>query len=269
MFPIQQPGARKLTLLQIPSGEDFIVGRMYLAEGEEAKATILLLHGFPGALLNLDIAANLQGKGWNVLVINYRGAWGSQGNYSFANAIEDVQATLKYIKQPEIAKENRIDVERIGLVGHSFGGFLALKTASLDPSIQVVASLSGANFSLFIKMIEQNPELETKILTMLHDAAFFLNESTGEKLIQEVRDHEDEWNTFLFAPTIADRKLLITAVSHDEELPKEYFHDPLVQVLESAGSTFETVLFESDHNYLDKREELTSTLHEWLLKISN
>ena len=133
MFPVQQPGARKLSLLKIPSGEDFIVGRMYIAEGEEPKATILLLHGFPGATLNLDIAANLQEKGWNVLVINYRGAWGSHGNYSFANAIEDVQATLNYIKQPEIAKENRIDLERIGLVGHSFGGFLALKTASLDP----------------------------------------------------------------------------------------------------------------------------------------
>jgi len=266
MFPVKEPGSSKLSLLKIPSGEDFIVGRMYVAEGENLKATILLLHGFPGALLNLDIAAKFQAKGWNVLAINYRGSWGSQGNYSFGNAIEDVQAALKYIKQPDVAKENRIDVHRIGLVGHSFGGFLALKTASLDPSIKVIASLSGANFSLFINMIEQNPSLETQILNMLDEAAFFLHESSGEKLLQEVRDHEDEWNTFLFTPTLVDRKLLITAVSHDEELPKEYFHDPLEQILESAGADFETVLFDSDHNYLDKREELTRTIHDWLQK---
>ncbi len=265
MFQVQQLGARKLSLLKIPSGDDYIVGRMYIADGEEPKATILLLHGFPGAILNLDIAANLQRMGWNVLVINYRGAWGSQGTYSFSNAIEDVQSALNYIRQPIIAKENRINVERIGLVGHSFGGFLALKTASLDPNIQVVVSLSGANFSLFIEMIKENPGLEKQVVKMLDEASFFLKESSGEKLAQEIRDHEDEWNTFLFAPSLANRKLLITAVTNDEELPKEYFHDPLEQILKEAGANFESVLYESDHNYLDKREELTITLHEWLL----
>lgn len=264
MFQTHKTGVRKVSLLKIPSGEDTIVGRFYVAEGEEEKATILLLHGFPGVLLNLDIAASLQERGWNVLVINYRGSWGSQGVYSFANAIEDVQAALKYIRQEDVAKEHQIDLGRIGLVGHSFGGFLALKTASLDPSIQVVASLSGANFSLFINMIEQNPEMEAQIIQMLEESTFFLNESTGEKLIQEVREHEEEWNTFIFAPTLANRKLLITAVSNDEELPKEYFHDPLVEILESAGIEFDTEFFDTDHNYLDKRIELTNTLHEWL-----
>ncbi|KGR80275.1 alpha/beta hydrolase family protein [Ureibacillus manganicus] len=265
MFRVQQPGARKLSLLKIPSGNDYIVGRLYIADGEEAKPTIVLLHGFPGVVLNLDIAASLQDKGWNVLVINYRGSWGSSGNYSFANAIEDVQITLKYIRQADVAKEHRIDIERIGLVGHSFGGFLALKTASVDPTIRVVASLSGANFSLFIKMIEQNPQLENQIVQMLEDATFFLKNSSGEKLIQEVRDHEDEWNTFLFAGDLANRKLLITAATSDEELPKEYFHDPFVQILEGTGAKFETAIFDTDHNYLDKRTELTNILHEWLL----
>ncbi|SOC39669.1 alpha/beta hydrolase family protein [Ureibacillus acetophenoni] len=266
MFQVETKGTRKVSLLKIPSGEDIIVGRLYVAEGEERKATILLLHGFPGVILNLDIATTLQEKGWNVLVINYRGSWGSQGNYSFSNAIEDVQAALKYIRQEEVAQEYRIDLGRIGLVGHSFGGFLALKTATLDPSIQVVASLSGANFSLFINMIKENPEMEARIIHMLEESAFFLKESTGEKLLQEVREHEDEWNTFLFAPTLANRKLLITAVSNDEELPKEYFHDPFVQILEESGVQFESVLFDTDHNYLNKRTELTNTIHDWLVK---
>ncbi|HWL23182.1 MAG TPA: alpha/beta fold hydrolase [Ureibacillus sp.] len=266
MFPVQQTGASKVSLLKIPSGDDFLAGRMYIAEGEERNATVLLLHGFPGTILNLDIATQLQAKGWNVLVINYRGSWGSTGNYSFANAIEDVQATLRFIKKPEIAKENRIDVERIGVVGHSFGGFLALITASVDPTIQVVASLSGANFSLFVEMIEQNPELEPQILNMLGEASFFLKEATGEKLLQEIYEHEKEWDTFLFAPTLTIRNLLITAVTQDAELPKEYFHDPLVQILETTGIQFDSQIFETDHNYTDKRIELSNLLEEWLLK---
>jgi uncharacterized protein len=120
-----------LNLLKIPSGEDIIIGRMYIAQGEGPHATIVLLHGFPGVMMNLDIASELQQRGWNVLVINYRGAWGSQGCFSIIHSLEDVQAALQYIKQKEVAKANRIDCERIALVGHSFGRLFSPKSSNL------------------------------------------------------------------------------------------------------------------------------------------
>lgn len=199
----------RVSLLKIPSGEDIIVGRMFIAEGGNLKATVLLLHGFPGTMMNLDIATELQMLGWNVLVINYRGSWGSEGNYSFTNALEDVQATLNYIRDESIAKANRIDVNRIALVGHSFGGFLALKTASLNPSIKTAAYLSGANFPLFLKIMEEDPTSEKQILHMFDESSYFLKGATGESLLSEIREHAEEWNTFLFAPTLTNKKLLI------------------------------------------------------------
>ncbi|MEH7304180.1 alpha/beta hydrolase family protein [Neobacillus drentensis] len=254
-----------LNLLKIPSGEDVIIGRMYIAEGEGPHATVVLLHGFPGVMMNLDTAAELQQQGWNVLVINYRGAWGSQGTFSFTHSIEDVRAALQYIKQKEIATENRIDVERIALVGHSFGGFLALKAAALEPSIKAVASLSGANFGLFAQMFEQDPAFKAQIAEVLKEGTFFLNGASVESIIEEVLFHQHEWNTFLFAPQLTDRKLLLTAAAFDEELPKPYFHDPLVGILEKAGAKhLQCEVFETDHNYINKRKDITVTLNNWL-----
>jgi uncharacterized protein len=254
-----------LNLLKIPSGEDVIVGRMYIAQGEGPHATVILLHGFPGVMMNLDMATELQQKGWNVLVINYRGAWGSQGSFSFTHSIEDVQATLQYIKRNEVAEANRIDVERIALVGHSFGGFLALKVATLEPTIKTVASLSGVNFGLFAQMLEQDPSFEAQITEMLREGTFFLTGASAESIKEEVRLNNKEWNTFLFAPLLVDRKLLLTAAVFDEETPKPYFHDPLVGILEKAGAkNLQCEVFHTDHNYLNMRKDLSITIHNWL-----
>lgn len=265
LVEVKQKNPSELKLLKIASGEDVIIGRMYIAEGEGPHATVVLLHGFPGIMMNLDLASELQQRGWNVLVINYRGAWGSQGSYSFTHSLEDVRAALHYIKQNNNAKENRIDCEQIALVGHSFGGFLALKTASLEPSIKAVASLSGANFSLFAQMLEQDPALEARLLEVLREGAFFLNSASAESIMEEVRSHQKEWNTFLLAPQLANRKLLLTAAVFDEELPKTYFHDPLVSILENAGAKeLQCKVFESDHNYTNKRKEIALMLDNWL-----
>jgi uncharacterized protein len=254
-----------LNLLKIPSGEDIIIGRMYIAQGEGPHATVVLLHGFPGVMMNLDIASELQQKGWNVLVINYRGAWGSQGCFSFTHSIEDVQATLQYIKQKEVAEANRIDCERLALVGHSFGGFLALKAATLEPTIKAVASLSGVNFGLYAQMLEQDPLFEDQITEVLREGTFFLTGASVESIKEEVRQHQNEWNTFAFAPLLVDRKLLLTAAVFDEETPKPYFHDPLVEILEKAGvKDLQCKVFNSDHNYIDTRKELSITIHNWL-----
>ena len=248
----------KLVLLKIPSGEDTIAGRMYIAAGEGPHATIIMLHGFPGVVMNFDIATSLHQSGWNVLVINYRGAWGSKGDFSFTNSLEDVFATIKYIKQDDVAIENRVDVNRIALIGHSFGGFLALKTASLDPSIKTIVSMSGANFALFVQMMDQNPAVEDKLYAMLEEGTFFLNGSTPEIIVEEVRDNSDKWNTFLFAPELANRRLLLTAATHDKELPKEYFHDPLVNMLEKANAKHPTIATNTAQA-LSNRRKMKST----------
>ena len=55
---------------------------------------VVLLHGFPGEERNLDLAHALGRSGWSVLFFHYRGAWGSEGAFSFRNVIGDVKAAV-------------------------------------------------------------------------------------------------------------------------------------------------------------------------------
>ncbi|HET6872876.1 MAG TPA: alpha/beta fold hydrolase [Sporolactobacillaceae bacterium] len=255
----------ELNLLKIPSSDAYIIGRMFISEGQGPHPTVVLLHGFPGVMMNLDIASELQFRGWNVLVINYRGSWGSQGDFSFSHALEDVKATLTYIKQSEVAAQNRIDLSRLAVVGHSFGGFLALKTAADDPTIKNVASLSGVNLSLYVQLIKQSPEFEALLRANLQASCYFLTGCSADRLVQDVEDHHLEWNTFQFASALADRHLLITAAVHDEELPKALFNDPLIQSFKDVHAPHLTYhIIDTDHNYVSKRKELADTLHSWL-----
>src|SRR5580693_6193688 len=96
----------------------------YLASGAGPHPVVLLLHGFPGNEQNMDLAYAIRRAGWNVLIPHYRGSWGSAGSFSFRNAIEDTQAAVEFLRDPENAKRYRYDATKIVAVGHSMGGFL-------------------------------------------------------------------------------------------------------------------------------------------------
>jgi len=105
----------------------------YEASGPGPHPTVVLLHGFPGNERNLDLAHALRRGGWNVVFFHYRGAWGSEGDFAFVNALEDVLAVVRQVRAPEWAAAHRVDPDRVALVGHSMGGFMALAAATEGP----------------------------------------------------------------------------------------------------------------------------------------
>lgn len=67
---------------------------------------------FP-ATKRIWISQAVRRAGWTVVTVNYRGSWGSPGNFRFAQNLEDAEATLAFIRSPENAKRLSIDVSRI------------------------------------------------------------------------------------------------------------------------------------------------------------
>lgn len=130
--------------LAIPSHGGTIIGVVYIAEGAGPHPTVVLLHGFPGYEQSLDLAGSMRRAGWNVIFSHYRGAWGSPGAFSFSNSLEDTQTVIGWARDPQHAKKNRIDPERIVLIGHSMGGFIAA-AAGRDPKVLGVAMLAAWN----------------------------------------------------------------------------------------------------------------------------
>src|SRR5580700_12335767 len=107
--------------LQIPSHGALLNGFVYVAAGAGPHPAVILLHGFPGNERNLDLAQDIRRAGWDVLYFDYRGSWGSTGEFSFTHGIEDTAAAIDYLRSPAMARTLRLDPSRIVLIGHSMG----------------------------------------------------------------------------------------------------------------------------------------------------
>jgi uncharacterized protein len=119
---------------QIPSHGVMLNALAYIAEGPGPHPVVVLLHGFPGNEKNLDLAQAIRRDGWDVVYFDYRGSWGSPGDFSFTHSIEDTQAAIAYLRDAAHAKKLRADASYLVLIGHSMGGFMARYVGAQDPA---------------------------------------------------------------------------------------------------------------------------------------
>jgi len=115
---------------QLPSHGALLNAFVYIASGAGPHPTVILLHGFPGNERNLDLAQSIRRAGWNALYFDYRGSWGSPGEFSFTHCIEDTEAAIAYLRDSVHASAFRGDAKTIVLAGHSMGGFMAYQAGA-------------------------------------------------------------------------------------------------------------------------------------------
>src|ERR1700677_1390581 len=121
-----------MAVLHISSHGVQINGIIYQPAGAGPHPTLLICHGLPGNEKNLDLAQAVRRAGWNAVTFNYRGSWGSPGNYRFAQNLEDTDAVLAYLRDPAVAAKLGIDTQHIAIAGHSMGGWVTALTAAHD-----------------------------------------------------------------------------------------------------------------------------------------
>ena len=114
------------------------VGGLYTPSGAGTGAAVLMLHGFPGVQQNEDIAAELCRRGMTVFMPHFCGCWGSSGQFSIHGLLEDAEAALRLL-----SRYHHVDSARVGLLGFSLGGWIALKLAS-QTHVAAVAVLAPA-----------------------------------------------------------------------------------------------------------------------------
>ena len=149
--------------LAIPSHGARLNGFIYRAAGAGAHPTVLFLHGYPGNERNLDLAQAVRRAGYNALYIDYRGNWGSGGAFAPGNALEDVASTLAWARDPANATKYGIDPAQLSLVGHSFGGWLTLMTASRDPGLRCAVAMAAWNLGWAADRFASHPDEEKSL----------------------------------------------------------------------------------------------------------
>ncbi len=239
-------------------------GLIYLAQGAGPHPTVILLHGFPGTELNLDLAQVIRRAGWNVLVFHYRGAWGSEGLFSFTNMLEDVPTAISFLRTATVAKRYRIDSKQIVLIGHSMGGFAAIMSSLHDKNIRSVASISGWNLGLSGELASNNQQQYKKMVREWQDELTPLKFASAELLADDLVKHRAEWQLVNYAPELSQKSLLLVAARRDIFVQN---HVPVVEALKSIqANNFTEVILESDHSYSDHRIALANVIVSWLEK---
>jgi uncharacterized protein len=228
----------------------------YLASGGSPHPTVLLLHGFPGNEKNLDLAYVLQRAGWNVLFPNYRGAWGSSGNFSFSNALEDAQSAIEFLRDTKNVTKYRIDPKRIVVIGHSMGGFIAAYTAAHDPKVSAVVMIAAWNLGARV-----SKPLRPEGMDTFRSASPRLAGTTPEGLYAEAKAHGAEWDYTSYAERLKTRPVLVLEAEDGNTADNH----AMIESLHKAGSTLATERYlEADHVFSDHRIALQTTILEWL-----
>lgn len=248
--------------IEIPSHGEQLNGILYIAAGAGLHPAAILLHGFPGNEKNLDLAQAMRRDGWNVLYFDYRGSWGSPGAFSFEHCVEDTEAVIDFLRDPGIAAELRTDRNRIVLIGHSLGGFLAAYGAAHDPSVLGIVMISAANLGgMSAAQGDQAVAVPRLSAHFARDGLEALQGCSPQSLARETVTHRTEWNFDDYGPQLATRPVLL--ITSDDGLAEHSRR--FANVLRGDGNDQVTIKhFASDHSYSSVRIGLEIAVLNWL-----
>jgi pimeloyl-ACP methyl ester carboxylesterase len=248
----------RMEVLHIPSGGVKINGVAYLASGAGTHPTFVFFHGLPGNEKNLDLAQAVRRAGWNAVTVNYRGSWGSPGEFRFGNNLQDADAVLAFIEDTAHARTLGIDTKRIVIAGHSMGGWVTAHTAAHHPELAGAIMISAADMGA----VGHSPR--DQLIGFMADDMESLAGVTAESMADDVIAGAPQWTFDKAAPGLSHTRLLVLT-SNDGLAPQA---DALVASVRAEGNTRVTVVHRAtDHSWSDARIALESEVLKWLSRL--
>jgi uncharacterized protein len=247
--------------VRIPSHGANMNAVLYTAAGASPHPVVLLFHGFPGNEQNLDLAQAMRRAGFTVLTLHYRGSWGSPGKFSFANALEDSDTALAWLRDPATVSKFNLDPRRIFVAGHSMGGMMAASATAHDPRVAGLVMISAWDIGGAGAARYSDPEFRKKQLESgFADNVVPLN-TTPDALMDEVAANASKWDFVDYTPDLKSRPVLI--LTADDGLTPD--NERLAQALKAAGAADVThEHMATDHSYSDRRIALEAVVVRWL-----
>ena len=245
----------RMEVLHIPSGGVRINGVAMLAAGAGAHPTLVFFHGLPGNEKGHDLAQAVRRAGWNAVTFNYRGSWGSPGEFGFDHTVEDAAAVLAYLRDTATVRALGIDTTRLVIAGHSMGGWVGALTASRDARLRGAVLISAADIGLVGTM------KRAEAVPFMADNMESLAGGTAETLADDLVSGAAHRRMTDAAPGLVRMPLLVLT-SDDGLAPHS---DSLVAAIRRLGGTrVSTMHLATDHSWSDRRIALESAVLRWL-----
>lgn len=254
----------------IPGKRGRILGSYFRADSAQdgqKQPVVLLCHGFPGNDQLLDFAYLLQERGYHVMTFEYSGSWGSDGNYSLANVIEDTDTVLDYIlSTPDPAA----DTGRIYLLCHSLGGFAGVNVFAKRQEIAAGVFISPANMTDMYDEVKNDPAVLEAFTAQMDEFCQPLNGVDGKKLMEEVARDGEMFRFENVAGGFGRRPVLLVRGTQDTLTPAGLCVDVLWRMQNAvSGNRCERETYDAPHDYLNVRRELRERVLTFFDAVSN
>ncbi len=245
------------TEIFIPSNKSLMAGYIYRANGAQKHPTLLLLHGYPGNERNLDIAQIVRVHGWNVIYFDYRGSWGSEGQFSFTNCVEDAINVVAFCKK--YSDSLHIDTSNIVLFGHSMGAWVCLKALAQLPGIKKGFALSTWDIYSDLKNFHDEQQLAAMVNNPNAGVKYFVLNTPAEEIFMPVIKNLSYYNIANDTVTLAGKQIIM--------LDEHNRNAALAETLRKTNHNyFDYKVWQTDHPFTNKRISLINKVLAFLEK---
>lgn len=242
--------------LLIPSHGVGMNALLFVASGKGPHPTVILMHGLPGNERNLDLAQAMKRAGWDVLTFTYRGAWGSPGDFSIGNSMEDTAAALDFARSADGAKYG-IDPHQIVLAGHSMGGATAEMTAAGTTGLDGLILIDPWNIA---EGNSKGARTRDELAKSFDDFGNSLHGATPQSVADDAVSNRSKWDLVQAARHLRGLPVLMLTARYgigDRDRP-------VTIAMQSAGARVTPIQMDTDHSFSDHRIALSKAVVSWL-----
>ncbi|WP_309630385.1 alpha/beta fold hydrolase [Brevundimonas sp.] len=236
--------------VSITSGDATLSARVLDGVGEGARPAIVLFNGFPAGPNIPRIATDLQAAGYTVLLPQYRGTGSSGGTISLQHSREDGAASVAWLKE---AAGNGVDAAKIGVIGVSYGGWVALQTAAADPDVRCAVALVPADMGVIGARWGADADYRSAWKTDLDSfaadpASTRFGPDGVDGFMNAITAGAESYRLAPRAAALADRPVFVAGGRRDPAAPFADHYVPLVEALRVAEAPFAALEFDGGHN---------------------
>lgn len=246
----------------LPGKRGKLLCTYYTAGGEAVCPTVVICHGYPGNEQNLDVAHALRRVGFHVMTFHYSGSWGSEGNFSLANCIEDTECVINLLLSDASL---RVDKERLFLFGQSMGGFIALRMLAERNDLAGGVLAMPYDFGRMAELSINDERLKADMKAMLSSGVDWLKGTSADDLYKESFNY---CNFERLAEHLLDVPVLAIGGTLDTVAPPAVMIAPLAgKIRELGGKRFHYQEIPTDHVFGDARCTVTELTADYLVKL--
>lgn len=251
----------------IPGSRGKLLATLYTPGGKGPHPLVLLFHGIPGNEQNLDVAQGLRRDGFHVLTFHYSGSWGSDGEYSLKNNLEDGETVLDFMLKDETYD---IDRNRIYAIGHSLGGFVCGQLSAKRKEIAACALLMPCDIGRYFRIKEEDAVAGKSLYHILEESALWLRGAKVELFMEEIKENSSMFPLETVAQQLAKKPVLCVEASLDIHTPPKFHCRPLEErILAEGGTQLKVYSLQTDHCAADYRLELIRIVIDYFWDVTS